>query len=123
MTMLPPEPLPEPPCHATEVDDQAMAEQTWALVQARHWRQRANQALLSGDHATAVQCWREVGRRQPDAIDAAFYLGCCLALTHQPQRACLLFESLAESPRTPAALRQRAARLADLLAPEVADLR
>lgn len=84
---------------------------------AQRWRLYATDAQDSGDPARALQCWREVARRQADALDAMFHIGCCHALLQQPGRACLIFDALAHAPGTPDALRQRCTRLLSVLDP------
>lgn len=114
-------PSPPPmPQHLALLRDAQRAEQALHRAQALRWRRLANEALTAGDPVGALRAWREVGKREPGALDVLFNLGCCHALNHEPQRACLVFDALADSPQAPAALRQRAARLAALLAPAVA---
>ncbi len=88
-----------------------------AAGRAQRWRTLALDALEAGNPARALQCWREVGRREPDALDAMFNLGCCHVLIDEPGRACLIFEALSQAQTAPLALRQRAARLAALVDP------
>lgn len=82
---------------------------------ALHWRDRAQRAQQRGDTELALRCWAHVRQLQPQALDAEFHLGCCLALRNQPARASLVLHALAERYDAAPALRERAARLAEML--------
>ena len=90
----------------------------WPVADSAHvWRLCATAAQEDGDSARALQCWREVALREPNALDAMFHIACCHARLHEAGRACLILDSLAHSPRTPEPLRQRCLRLLCLLEP------
>ena len=86
----------------------------------QHWRTVASRAMLAGDAELALRCWRHVRQLQPEALDALFHIACCYARLNEPGRACLIFHALATAPTVPEDLRQRAARLAALVDPELA---
>lgn len=93
------------------------AAQQPAVDSAHDWRLFATEAQEDGDSARALQCWREVALREPNALNAMFHIACCHARLHEAGRACLILDSLAHSPRTPEPLRQRCLRLLCLLEP------
>lgn len=85
--------------------------------QPRHWRTLARLAQGRGDASLALKCWHMVRRLEPQSLDALFQIGCCHALKDEPAQAYLAFDALAKTPSAAQALRQRAARLAELVDP------
>ena len=75
------------------------------------WLKLGERALADCDGRMALNCWRYVCALCPDDKQARLNVGLALLLMGEPSRACLLFDSLSEDRRAPAALRERARRL------------
>lgn len=84
----------------------------------RHWRSVAERAQAQGDVDLALHAWLHLQELRPESPEVQFHIACCLALRQEIGRACLAFYALADRANAPAALRQRAAKLAALLDPE-----